>query len=118
MPAYLTHIKSGKVKVFAVASANRSALFPHLPTMAEAGVPGVVAATDYALYAPAGTRKDIIARLARETAAILQDTDLRAKLAAQAIEVRGGGPEALGAELAAEIEKWGRVIRAANIKPE
>src|SRR5438045_184813 len=118
VPAYLTHIKSGKVKVFAVASANRSALFPDLPTMAEAGVPGVVAATDYALYAPAGTRKDIIARLARETAAILQDTDLRAKLAAQAIEVRGGGPEALGAELAAEIEKWGRVIRAANIKPE
>ena len=118
VPAYLTHIKSGKVKVFAVAAANRSALFPHLPTMAEAGVPGVVAATDYALYAPAGTRKDIIARLARETAAILEDTDLRAKLAAQAIEVRGGGPEALGAELAAEIEKWGRVIRAANIKPE
>ena len=118
VPAYLTHIKSGKVKVFAVASAQRSALFPDLPTMAEAGVPGVVAATDYALFAPAGTRKDIVARLARETAAVLEDADLRAKLAAQAIEVRGGGPEALRAELAAEIEKWGRVIRAAHITPE
>ena len=118
VPAYLPHIKSGKVKVFAVASARRSALFPELPTMAEAGVPGVVAATDYALYAPAGTRKEIIARLARETAAVLEDADLRAKLAAQAIEVHGGGPDALAAELASEIEKWGRVIRAANIKPE
>jgi tripartite-type tricarboxylate transporter receptor subunit TctC len=118
VPAYLPHLQSGKVRVFAVASERRSALFPELPTMAEAGVPGVVAATDYALFAPAGTRKDIVARLARETAAVLEDNDLRAKLAAQAIEVRGGGPEALGAELASEIEKWGRVIRAARIKAE
>jgi len=118
VPAYLPHIKSGKVRVFAVASAQRSALFPELPTMAEAGVPGVVAATDYALYAPAGTRRAIVARLAADTAVVLEDADLRAKLAAQAIEVHGGGPEALAAELASEIQKWGRVIRAANIKPE
>jgi tripartite-type tricarboxylate transporter receptor subunit TctC len=118
VPAYLPHIKSGRVKVFAVASRTRSALFPQLPTMAEAGVPGVVAATDYALYAPAGTPKPVIERLHRETAAVLEDADLRAKLAAQAIEVRGGTPEALQAELAAEIEKWGHVISAAHIKPE
>jgi tripartite-type tricarboxylate transporter receptor subunit TctC len=118
VPAYLPHIKSGKVRVFAVASAQRSALFPDLPTMAEAGVPGVVAATDYALYAPAGTRRETVLRLANETAAVLGDADLRAKLAAQAIEVHGGGPEALAAELASEIERWGRVIRAANIKAE
>jgi tripartite-type tricarboxylate transporter receptor subunit TctC len=118
VPAYLPHIKSGKVRVFAVASAQRSALFPDLPTMAEAGVPGVVAATDYALYAPAGTRRETVLQLASETAAVLDDADLRAKLAAEAIEVHGGGPEALAAELASEIEKWGRVIRAANIKAE
>lgn len=118
VPAYIPHIKSGKVRVFAVASAQRSALFPELPTMAEAGVPGVMAATDYALYAPAGTRREIVTRLAADTAAVLENADLRTKLAAQAIEVRGGGPEALAAELASEIEKWGRVIRAANIKAE
>ena len=118
VPAYLPHIKAGRVKVFAVASRSRSALFPDLPTMAEAGVPGVVAATDYALYVPAGTRKDVIARLHRETAAVLEDADLRRKLAAQAIEVRGGTSQELKAELAGEIEKWGRVIQAANIKPE
>src|SRR3954470_10439608 len=118
VPAYLPHLKSGKLRVFAVASAERSALFPELPTMAEAGVPGVVAATDYALFAPAGTRREIVLRLSRETAAVLEDADLRAKLAAQAIEVRGGGPEALTAELANEMAKWQRVIRAADIKTE
>jgi tripartite-type tricarboxylate transporter receptor subunit TctC len=118
LPAYLPHIRSGRVKVFAVASRERSALFPELPTMAQAGVPGVVAATDYALFAPSGTPPGVIARLHRETAALLEMADLRAKLATQGIEVRGGTPEALKAELASEIEKWGRVIKAANIKPE
>jgi len=117
LPAYLPHIKSGKVRVFAVASRERSSLFPELPTMGEAGVPGVVAATDYALYAPAGTPKRVIARLHDEMAAVLEMADLRAKLATQGIEVRGGTPEALRAELGSEIEKWGRVIRAANIRP-
>ncbi|HEY5899865.1 MAG TPA: tripartite tricarboxylate transporter substrate binding protein [Burkholderiales bacterium] len=118
LPAWIPHIKSGKVKVFAVASKERSSLFPDLPTMAEAGVPGVVAATDYAVYAPAGTRKDIVARLSREIAAVLELQDFRDKLATLGIEVRGGGPDALMAELASEIDKWGRVIKAANIKPE
>jgi len=118
LPAYLTHLKAGRVKVLAVASRQRSALLPELPTMAEAGVPGVVAATDYALYAPAGTPREIVLRLYRDTAAVLENADLRTKLAAQSIEVRGGTPDALQAELADEIVKWGRVIEAAHIKPE
>jgi len=118
VPAYLPHIKSGRVKVFAVAGRERSALLPQLPTMAEAGVPGVVAATDYALYAPAGTPPAVIARLHRETAAVIEMAELRAKLGTQGIEVRGGAPEALKTELAGELEKWGRVIRAANIRVE
>jgi len=118
LPAYLTHMKAGRVKVLAVASRQRSALLPELPTMAEAGVPGVVAATDYALYAPAGTPREIVLRLYRDTAAVLENPDLRTKLAAQSIEVRGGTPDALQAELADEIVKWGRVIEAAHIKPE
>ena len=119
LPAYLPHMQSGKVKVFAVASRTRSALLPNLPTMAEARVPGVVSGTDYALYAPAGTdAAEIVMRLYRETTAILEMADFRAKLAAQGIEVRGGSPEALSAELAYEMEKWGRVIAAASVKPE
>jgi tripartite-type tricarboxylate transporter receptor subunit TctC len=86
--------------------------------MAEAGVPGVVSATDYALYAPAGTPKEIIALVNREVNAVLQMPDLRAKLAAQGIEAVGGTPESLRAELLDEIAKWGRVIAEAKIKPE
>ena len=118
LPAYLPHIQSGKVRVFAVASRTRSALLPDLPTMAEAGVPGVVSSTDYALFAPAGTRRDIVMRLYRETMAVLEAPEFRAKLAAQSIEVRGGTPEALRDELAEELAKWERVIKQANITPE
>jgi tripartite-type tricarboxylate transporter receptor subunit TctC len=118
LPAYLTHIKSGKLRVLAVASRERSALLPELPTMAEAGVPGVVSATDYALYAPAGTPKEIVMRLNRETNTVLQMPDLRTKLAAQGIEISGSTPEAMQAELAEEIAKWAKVIKDANIEPQ
>ena len=116
MPAYLPHLKSGRVRALAVASRERSSLMPDLPTMAEAGVPDVVSATDYALYAPAGTPKEVIALINREMNAVLQMPDLRARLAAQGIEAQGGTPESLQAELADEIAKWGRVIGEAKIK--
>src|SRR5262249_14145297 len=118
VPAYLPHLKSGKVRMLAVASERRTALFPDMPTIAEAGVPGVGSRTDYAIDAPAGTPKEAIALVNRETNAVLLLDDLRAKLAAQGIDLVGGPPEALGAELLEEFEKWGRVIRAAGVKPE
>jgi tripartite-type tricarboxylate transporter receptor subunit TctC len=118
LPAYIPHLKSGKLRVLAVASRDRSAVMPDLPTMAEAGVPGVVSQTDYAMYAPAGTPPEIVALLNRELNAALQIADLREKLAAQGIEITGGTPEALRAELAEEVTKWGKVIADAGIKPE
>jgi tripartite-type tricarboxylate transporter receptor subunit TctC len=118
LPAYIPHLKSGKLRALAVASRERSSLLPELPTMAEAGVPGVVSATDYAVYAPAGTSRDIVARLNREINAVLAMDDFRAKLAAGGIEVSGSTPEAMQAELAEEIAKWAKVIRDANIKAE
>jgi tripartite-type tricarboxylate transporter receptor subunit TctC len=118
LPAYIPHLKSGKLRALAVASRERSSLMPQLPTMAEAGVPGVISATDYALYAPAGTAPEIVARMNREMNALLQMDELRAKLAAQGIEVAVGTPESVAAELAEEIAKWGRVIAEAKLKPE
>jgi tripartite-type tricarboxylate transporter receptor subunit TctC len=118
LPAYIPHLKAGRVRALAVASPSRSSLMPELPTMAEAGVPGVVSATDYALYAPGGTATEIIQRVNREINAVLQMPDLREKLAAQGIEALGGTPESLGAELADNIATWGRVIAQAKIKPE
>jgi tripartite-type tricarboxylate transporter receptor subunit TctC len=118
LPAYIPHLKAGRLRALAVASRERSSLMPELPTMAEAGVPGVVSATDYALYAPAGTPKEIILLLNRETNAALQIPELREKLAAQGIEAVGGTPESVQAQLADDIARWGRVIAEAKIKPE
>jgi tripartite-type tricarboxylate transporter receptor subunit TctC len=118
LPAYIPHLKAGRLRALAVASRERSSLMPELPTMAEAGVPGVVSATDYALYAPAGTAREIILLLNREINAVLQLPDLREKLATQGIEAVGGTPESLRAELAEDIAIWGRVIAEAKIKPE
>ena len=118
LPAYLPHLKAGRVRALAVASRERSRVMPELPTMAEAGVPGVISATDYALYAPAGTPPEIIARLNREVNAVLELPDLREKLTAQGIEIVPGTPESVHAELLDEIAKWGRVIAGAKIRPE
>ena len=117
-PAYLPHLKAGRVRALAVASPRRSALMPELPTMAEAGVPGVVSQTDYAMYAPAGTPRDVIARLNREVNAVVQMEDFRARMAALGIEVAGGTAESLQAEYMEELAKWGRVIREAKLKFE
>ena len=118
LPAYLPHLKSGKLRALAVASRTRSNVVPDLPTMAEAGYPGVVSATDYAVFAPAGTPKDIIALLNREVVEALKAPDLRAKFAKLGIEPSASTPEALQAELLEEFAKWGKVIRDGNIKTE
>ena len=116
LPAYLPHLKSGKVRALAVAARKRSAQLPEQPTLIESGLSGVVSATDYALFAPARTPADVIALLNRETNAVLQMPDLRAKLLAQGIEVSGSTPEALKDELLEEIAKWAKVIQQGNIR--
>ena len=116
LPAYLPYIRSGKVRALAVATRQRSPLLPDLPTMAEAGTPGVISATDYGLFAPAGVPREVIGLLNREMLEVLQSTDLRAKLATQGIEVSGSTPEAMQAELLEAFAKWSKVIRDAHLK--
>ena len=118
LPAHLPHIKAGRLRALGVARRTRSAQLPDVPTMSEAGLPGFESYTDYALYAPAGTSKAIVALLNRETNAVLQLSDLRAKLADIGIEIAGSTPEALQAEVANEIARWTKVIKDANIKQE
>ncbi len=118
MPAHLPHIKTGRLRALAIPSVQRSAQLPDVPTMIEAGMPGFQSNTDYALYAPANTPKEIIARLNRETIAVLEQPDLKARLAALGIEVSGGTPDALRAEVVAEFDKWSKVLKEGNIKQE
>ncbi len=118
LPAHLPHIKAGRLRALGVARLARSPQLPEVPTMSEAGLPGFESYTDYALYAPAGTPKPIVARLNKETNAVLQLPDLRAKLADLGIEIAGSTPEALQAEVVREIAKWTKIIKDANIKQE
>jgi tripartite-type tricarboxylate transporter receptor subunit TctC len=118
LPAHIPHIKAGRLRALGVARKTRSAQLPDVPTMSEAGLPGFESYTDYALYAPAGTPKAIVALLNREMNPILQLPDLRAKLDGIGIEVGGSTSEALRTEVASEIAKWTKVIKDANIKQE
>lgn len=116
LPAYLPHVRAGKARVLAVASRTRSPIVPDVPTMAEVGLPDVVSATDYAVYAPSATPRGVIAVLHRETEAILGLADFRARLASLGIDISGSTPEQLGAEVADEMVKWARVVKAAGIR--
>lgn len=118
LPAHIPHIKSGRLRALGVARKTRSAQLPDVPTMSEAGLPGFESYTDYALYAPAGTAKAVVARLNQETIPVLQMADVRAKLDGIGIEVAGSTPEALHKEVADEIAKWTKVIKDAGIKQE
>lgn len=116
LPAHLPHIKSGKVRVLAVASTTRAATLPDVPTMTEAGLPGYESATNYTLFAPSGTPKDVVALLNKETNAILQMPDVREKLQTQGIVITGGTVDAVERRIPRELEKWTKVVKGSNLK--
>jgi tripartite-type tricarboxylate transporter receptor subunit TctC len=110
----LPHVQSGKLTGLAVASSKRSPLAPNVPTMAELGYP-IDIDTWYGLVAPAGTPKEVIAKVNAETVRILNLQDLREKTRSQGIELGGSTPEEFGAFLRADIARWTRAIREMNI---
>ena len=116
LPAHLPHIKSGKIRALAVATRTRVPMLPDVPTMIEAGVPGYESATNYTLFAPAATPRDVVALLNRETNAVLQQADVKEKLLGMGIIVTGGTVEAVQARVPVEMAKWAGVIKSGNIK--
>ena len=114
----MPHVRSGKLRALGVTSAKRVANAPDIPTIAEEGVPGYESLQWYGLLAPAGTPREIVARLNREVVAVLRTPEISARLANDGAEVVAGTPEEFGAYLRAETEKWAKVAKAAGIKPE
>jgi tripartite-type tricarboxylate transporter receptor subunit TctC len=114
--AMLPHVKSGKLKALGIASARRFEGLPEVPTIAESGVPGFEAGGFLGLVAPAGTPADVISALNAAGQKSLAMPEVREKLLALASPPVGGTPEEFGKHIRAEIDKWARVIRAANIK--
>ena len=116
MPPYVPQVKAGKIRALAVSPARRSPALPDVPTVAEAGVSGYDSGAWFGLVAPANTPKDLVAKLSRETARILKLPDVSARLADLGAEAVGSTPEQFSAHIKAEIAKWAKVIRDANVE--
>ncbi|MBI3371480.1 MAG: tripartite tricarboxylate transporter substrate binding protein [Betaproteobacteria bacterium] len=118
IPLPLPHIKAGKLRGLAVTAAQRSPVLPELPTLAEAGVPGFDVSSWYGMYAPAGLPRDMVMKLNSAFNEALRTPEIRSQLTAQGWSVTGGAPEQFAAHTQAELERWAKVVKAANVKVE
>jgi tripartite-type tricarboxylate transporter receptor subunit TctC len=114
----MPHVRAGKIKALAMLSGKRISSAPEVPTIAEAGGPWMESATWVMFLAPTGVPKDIINKLHQETAKALQSLELRERLDKLGLDPVGNAPEQAAIFLQDEINKWGRVIGAAGVKPE
>jgi tripartite-type tricarboxylate transporter receptor subunit TctC len=117
MPGSIGYIRAGKLRPLAVTTAQRSALLPDVPALAEF-VPGYEASAWYGVGAPRSTPAGIVARLNQEINAALADPAIKARLVDLGGTILPGSPADLGRLMAAETEKWGKVVKFAGIKPE
>jgi tripartite-type tricarboxylate transporter receptor subunit TctC len=112
------HVASGKLKVLAVLSPQRSAIFPDVPTIAESGFPGFEASVWYALMAPAATPKPIVARLHEEVQKALKSPEVQARMSGVGGEVIPGSQEMVAALIHSERLRYEKLVREANIKAD
>ena len=113
---HLPHIQSGRTKALAVTSSARLAAFADIPTMKEVGLARVDGEVWYGLLAPAGTPKNIIAKLNAESKRVLAMQDVKDRLTGAGIDAAGSTPEDFGKFIRAELDKWGPVVKAAGVK--
>ncbi|HEX9192932.1 MAG TPA: tripartite tricarboxylate transporter substrate binding protein [Burkholderiales bacterium] len=114
----LPHIKSGRLKALGVGSAKRVPALPDVPTISEAGVPGYEATNWWGIVAPAGTPRPVIERLHKELSVILASAETKKRFESEGGEAAQMSPEEFGRFIAAETDKWARVVKEAGIRPE
>jgi len=114
-PGAISHIKAGKLRALGQTGLKRSPSLPEVPTIDESGVKGYESLSWSGIAVAAGTPKAIVDKLNKDLNAVLAMPEIRQKIAEQGAEVIGGPPEAFAKHIAAEREKWSRVIRTANI---
>ncbi len=116
VPTLIGHIKSGKMRALAVTSLKRVDDLPDVPTINESGYQGFDAVTWFGLLAPAGTPKDVIAKLNAEFNKALQQPELAKRLGDEGADPAGGTPEQFAALIKAEIPRWGKVVKESGAK--
>ncbi len=114
----IPHIRAGKVRPFAVTSAKRSTAVPEIPTFAEAGVPGFVAENWWGVFVPTATPKAQVDRLHADLVKAMANADLRERFTGMAVEAMATTPEALRDYTNREVDRWGKLIREANIRAD
>jgi len=118
IPTALPQIKTNRLRPLAVTTAKRSSALPDLPTIAEAGLPGYEAVGWFGFAAPAGTPREIVAKLNQEIVRILSIPEVRERLLAQGAEPVGDSPEAFAKFIQSEAVKWGKLVKALGLKIE
>ena len=118
IPIQLPMIKAGRVKPLGTSGLKRSPMLPEVPTIAEAGVPGYEVDVWYGLFAPRGTPAGVVSRIAADVTRIVRAPAMAERWQTLGVEPVGTPPAEFGVKFAAEIEKWGRVVKAARIELE
>jgi tripartite-type tricarboxylate transporter receptor subunit TctC len=114
----LPHIKAGKLRPLAVTTGKRSAALPEVPTLAEAGLKGFDIGTWFGVLAPAGTPKDVVARLNAEMVKVIRSDEFRQRMAEIGAEPIGDSPEQMGRRIREETDKFARLVKEANVTIE
>lgn len=115
--AIQAHVKAGKLRALAVADQKRSPAFPGVPTVSEAGFPGLETGTWYGFLAPAGTPRRVIDRFHAAVLKVISSPEMKSRLAAQSVDVVGAGPVEFGKLIREEIAKWAKLVKRAGIVP-
>jgi tripartite-type tricarboxylate transporter receptor subunit TctC len=118
IPNVVSHIRSGKLRVLCISTAQRSATLPDVPTAAELGFPGFDIATVIGLQAPAGLPREIVARLQTAVAKALRERDLAERMANLAMELRENGTEHYARFVREDLERYTAAVKAAGVKTE
>ena len=118
IPAFLPHVKAGRLKALAITAASRSPLLPEVPAMPEVGLAEVQGGSWHAVVAPAGTPREIVGKLNRTLIATIAAPELRSQLLNQGAQPVGSSPDELRKFMQAEGEKWGRVVQSSGARAD
>src|SRR5262245_5635355 len=117
LPILLPQVQAGKIRPIAIGAKQRHPIVKDVPTTAEAGYPDLLAENWYGMVAPSGTPPAIVAKLNRLAVEAMQSPEVKEKLASQGAILSGNTPQEFAAYIKSEIDKWGKVVKAAGIKP-
>jgi tripartite-type tricarboxylate transporter receptor subunit TctC len=118
IPGATPHVKAGRLRGLGITSTRRSTMLAEVPTFEEGGVSGMIVTNWFGVFGPARLPQDVLAKLHKSVVEVVQAPDGKAKFSALSLEVAASSPKEFETHLKAELEKWGRVVKAAGIRPE